>query len=493
MLSKSDYMLFLKHPAWLWIKKNRRELIPPIDENLQARFDQGHEFEKYVEPLFDPLVCLGFDDFSGYQSLPNETLRAWEHGAVNVAQGRYVYGEATCIVDLLCKQEHGSYKLIEIKSSTGQKPEHIFDLAFQKVVLDGAGFHVDKCELAIVNKDYVRNGEVEPEELVSFVDVTDKVASKVENTKIRISNALATMNMSLMPDPKPEDAKLGSYSEWMKIRDQIDPPIPNTSIHKLPYMSADKASKLIKDGITEISEILDYSALGKATQKYLRARDIGSRTVEIARLKEFINQIQYPLHFLDYETSQNLVPVWNGTKPYQQVTFQYSLHIQHEPGGKLAHFEYLHRDISNPIPYLLDSLSQHIKPSGSVLVWYESFEKSRNSEMAAAYQTHTRFLEELNNRIIDLMIPFSEEMIIDPRYMGSSSIKAVLPVFNPSLSYKDLSIQDGGSASRLWKEAVFGISDPIERNEIFDDLSKYCERDTYAMVEIHDQLKQLIN
>ena len=488
MLSKSDYMLYLKHPAWLWIKKNRRELIPPVDANLQARFDQGHEFEEYVKPLFAPLVCLGFDDFSAYQSLPNETLRTWKHGAVNVSQGRYVYGQATCIVDLLCKQEDGSYKLIEIKSSTGTKVEHIFDLAFQKVVLDGAGFHVSKCELAIVNKKYTRKGDVEPEKLVSFIDVTDKVFAKVENTKIRIANALATMNMRQMPDPKPEDAKLGSYSEWMQIRDQIDPAIAGTSIHKLPGMSADKASKLINDGIKKISDIPDYSSLGKATQKYLRARDIGSRTVDKARLQQFLNELKYPLHFFDYETSQSLVPVWENTRPYQQVTFQYSLHIQNEPGGELEHYEYLHKDISNPVPQLLAKLSRHLQPTGSVLVWYENFEKTRNSEMADMYGNYKQFLEELNDRIIDLMIPFSEEMIIDPQFLGSSSIKAVLPVFNPSLSYKDLNIQEGGSASRLWKEAIFEIEDENEKNKIFDDLIKYCERDTYAMVEIYNQL-----
>ena len=492
MLSKSDYMLYLKHPAWLWIKKNRRELIPSIDVNLQARFDQGHEFEKYVEPLFPDVIHLGFDNFAAYQALPNDTLHAWENGASNVAQGRYVHGHATCIVDLLCKQENGSYKLIEIKSSTSQKAEHIFDLAFQKVVLDGAGFNIDKCELAIVNKEYIRKGDVEPEKLVSFIDVTDKVFAKIENTKIRIVNALSTMNMREMPDPKPEDAKLGSYTEWMQIRDQIDPPVDETSIHKLPYMSADKASKLINDGITQISDISDYSALGKATQKYLRARDIGSRKVDTIRLRQFLSELQYPLHFFDYETSQNLVPVWDGTRPYQQVTFQYSLHIQNEPGGALEHYEYLHRDISNPIPHLLEHLSKHIQPSGSVLVWYESFEKTRNSEMAAVYEKHKQMLEELNARIIDLMVPFAEEMVIDPMFMGSSSIKAVLPVFNPKLSYKDLNIQEGGTASRLWQKAIFDADNASEQAKIFDDLVKYCERDTFAMVEIHNQLRQLI-
>jgi len=492
MLSKSDYMLYLRHPAWLWIKKHRRDLLPAIDANLQARFDQGHEFEKYVELLFPSVQHLGFSNFATYEALPNTTVIAWKNGASTVAQGRYVHGQATCIVDLLCKQENGSYKLIEIKSSTTQKPEHIFDLAFQKVILDGAGFQVTACELAIVNKEYTLDGDINPEKLVNFIDVTDKVFAKVENTKIRIEDALATAKSPRMPDPKPEDAKLGSYSDWLEIRKQIDPPIDTKSIHNLPYMSADKASKLIKDGVTQIEDIADYSVLGKATQKYLRARDFGFRTVDSERLKHFLSEVQYPIHFFDYETVQNLVPIWSGTNPYQQVTFQYSLHIQREQDGEIEHYEYLHRDTSNPIPHLLESLSQHIQPSGSVLVWYEAFEKSRNSEMAAVYGHYTHFLEELNARIIDLMVPFSEEMVIDPQFMGSSSIKAVLPVFNPNLSYKDLNIQEGGTASRLWQQAVFDKHKTIDSAKIFGDLVKYCERDTFAMVEIHDQLRQLI-
>jgi len=111
--------------------------------------------------------------------------------------------------------------------------------------------------------------------------------------------------------------------------------------------------------------------------------------------------------------------------------------------------------------------------------------------MAGIYGNHKQFLEDLNDRIIDLMVPFSEEMIIDPKFMGSSSIKAVLPVFNPSLSYKDLNIQEGGSASRLWKEAIFETEDENEKNKIFDDLIKYCERDTFAMVKIYNQLLKL--
>lgn len=485
-------MLFLKHPAWLWIKKHRRELIPPLDENLQSRFDQGHDFERYVESIFCDLTKLGFHDYGSYQALAETTKKTWESGAVTVAQGRYEFNEITCIVDLLSKRDDGSYNLIEIKSSTSKKQEHIFDLAFQFVVLEGAGYKISKCELALVNKDYVLKGDIEVENLIKFVDVTANVLEKIESTKQRIDAALATIKQSQMPSPSPELARLGSYSEWLQIRHQILPEIPENSIHNLPFMNAEKATKLLEMGIETSELITDPSILNKSTQKYIRAKKLGKRIVDKNRLEAFLKKIEYPIHFFDYETSQNLVPIWNNTKPYQQVTFQYSLHIQYEPFGKIFHFEYLHRDKSNPAPELLKMLEQHLESSGSVLVWYENFERSRNVEMAEVYQNFRNLLLGVNNRMVDLMLPFSEEMVIDPLFKGSSSIKSVLPVFNPQLSYKDLNIQEGGSASRLWKKATFEIDDESIKTEIYDDLVKYCERDTFAMVEIHNQLRQLI-
>ncbi len=486
-LSKSDYMLYLRHPAWLWIKKHAKHLLPPVDAALQARFDEGHAFEPYAESLFPDVVRLGFSDFASYQALPNETLRAWQSGADVVAQGRYEDGQITCISDVVSRDGDG-FILTEIKSGTSAKPEHTFDLAFQRVVLEAAGFPITRCEVAHVNREYVRNGAIDPNQLVAITDITEAVEEQLENTRVRIDQALSVAASDTMPDPAPERARLKSYDEWLEIREKLDPPLTDSSIHSLPFMSADKATKLIEAGITEIDQIVDASVLSKSTRRYLSALAQGGRRVDKDRLDTFLSEIVYPVYYFDYETSQSLLPPWDGTRPYQQVPFQYSLHIQRTPGGEIEHREYLHRDGSNPMPALLERLREDIGDTGSVLVWYEGFEKARNNEMAAAFPEYAPFLNDLNARVIDLMKPFADETVTDPAFKGSASIKAVLPVLVPELTYSDLGIQEGGSASRLWKEVTLTNPDSPEREKVYADLVEYCTLDTWAMVAIHRTL-----
>lgn len=486
-ISKSDYMLFLRHPAWLWLKKHARHLLPPVDPALQARFDEGHAFEHHAEALFPGLVRLGFSDFAGYQALTSQTREAWESGASTVAQGRYEHRPIKCICDIVSR-EGGGYVLTEIKSGTSAKPEHTFDLAFQRVVLEAAGFSITRCEVAHVNREYVRAGDIDPAGLVAITDITAEIAGQMEATRARIEQALKVAASATMPDPAPERARLKSYDEWLKIREKLDPPLPKESIHRLPFMTAEKAAALIKADITTVDEIEDPGLLNKSTRRYLNARANGARTIDRGSLDRFLSAVTYPVYYLDYETSQSLVPSWDGTRPYQQVPFQYSVHVQHTPGGDVEHREYLHRDQSNPMPALLERLSGDIGDTGSVLVWYEAFEKTRNKEMAEAFPEHAAFLEGLNARVVDLMAPFADETICDPAFKGSASIKAVLPALLPELSYDDLDIQEGGSASRLWKQVTLIDPDDAERETVYADLVAYCIRDTWAMVAIHKEL-----
>ena len=483
-------MLFLRHPAWLWLKKHAKHLLPPVDPALQARFDEGHSFEPYVEALFPDVVRLGFSDFAEYHSLTSRTLETWRSGAGAVAQGRYEDGSVTCISDIVSRGGDG-YVLTEIKSSTSAKQEHIFDLAFQRVVLEEAGFPITRCEVAHVNRDYIRAGEINPQELVNITDITEEVAGQIENTRKRIDQALRVIASDVIPDPAPERARLKSYDEWLQIREKLDPLLLQDSIYHLPFINAEKASALIDAGITTINAIEDPSDLSKSTRRYLSALIQGTPTVKKGALSRFLGEIAYPVYYFDYETSQSLLPPWDSTRPYQQVPFQYSLHIQHEPDGEIEHREYLHRDKSNPMPALLERLREDVGDVGSILVWYEPFEKSRNNEMADAFPEYATFLQDLNARVIDLMKPFSDETINDPAFMGSASIKAVLPALIPELSYDDLDIQEGLSASRLWKDVTLTNPEASEREKIYADLVAYCTRDTWAMVAIHRALKAM--
>ena len=253
-------------------------------------------------------------------------------------------------------------------------------------------------------------------------------------------------------------------------------------------MDAEKSSKLVKDGITTVDEITDWTVLKPSTQKYLAAKAEGKRIVDKDKLNTFLSEITYPVYYFDYEASQSLLPPWDGTRPYQQVPFQYSLHVMREPNGELEHREYLHRDVSNPMPNLIDSLIENVGDEGSILVWYESYEKTRNNEMAEMYPEASSFLNNLNDRIIDLMKPFSQNMIRDEAFLGSSSIKKVLPALIPDLSYGDLGIQEGEAAARKWKEVTLGDVSEIERAKVYSDLVDYCKLDTLAMVQIHQKL-----
>lgn len=204
------------------------------------------------------------------------------------------------------------YVLTEIKSSTSAKPEHTFDLAFQRVVLEGAGLPISRYEVAHVNRDYVRAGQINPEELVAITDITEAVDDQIEKTRARIDHALKVAASDKMPDAAPERARLNSYDEWLEIREKLDPPLGPDSIHRLPFINAKQATDLIEASVTSIDAIDDLSVLGKSTRRYLAARAQGSRIIDRDALDRFLGEIVYPVYYFDYETSQSLLPPWDG-------------------------------------------------------------------------------------------------------------------------------------------------------------------------------------
>ena len=487
MLSKSDYMLFLRHPAWLWLKKNDPTKLQPIHPSVQQRMDDGYEFEEYAERLFSDAQKIGFSDIVEYNTMLSRTSAAWAGGAQCVSQGMYRSGELTCITDILEAGVNG-YILTEIKSSTSAKTEHELDLAFQKAVLEDAGYKIHQCRVAHVDSGYVRDGEIISKKLVALTDVTENVEKLIEKTKANIKTALEILKSDIIPDLAPENTGLNAFSEWLEIRKGLEPKLQDGSVYHLPYLTVRQAKNLKKLKIKLVSEITDVSFLSGATAKYWNAESQSKRTVDKANLQKFLTSLKYPIYYFDYETSQNVIPLWEGTRPYQQVPFQYSLHVKREAGSPVEHLEYLHVTKDNPIPQLLKSLTSHVGQVGSILVWYAPFETSRNKEMAEFSPDYANFLRHFNSRVVDLMDPFKDGIIDDPKFEGSSSIKKVLPVMVPGFSYADLNIKEGGSAARLWKDAVIKKSPDLDVVQTFIDLKEYCERDTEAMVLIHEAL-----
>lgn len=441
--------MFLKQPAWLWLKKNDPKKLPPVDENTQALFDAGHQFEPYAESLFPEGATLGFSDYNEYLSLPQRTQDAIKNGTQVLFQPRFEWQDFTCICDIVSFVGDKEVDLYEIKASTSAKVEHEFDLAFQTAVLEGTGLKVRNTYVIHVNNQYVRHGAIEADKINHIEDVTIKVRKRSDATAKYMPLALATAQQKTMPDPSPDLAKLGSKKSWLQVYEAIVPQPPKE-------YPADTAPTIQHDKVTD-----------------------------------FLGQLKYPLYFLDYETLMSLVPYFDGHRPYQQVPFQYSLHILQSPDAELDWKEYLHHDNCDPALPLAEQLIKDIGYSGSVLVWYEGFEKARNSELGEMLPEYKDAMDAINNRVVDLMVPFKSKWYDDPRFEGSASIKQVLPVICPELSYKDLGIQEGGSAQRLWMEAVLDNKRADQKDQILADLIEYCKLDTLAMVEIFRKLRDL--
>lgn len=487
-LSKSDYMLYLKHPGWLWLKKHDKSKLPATDDALQAIFDDGHLFEEYAEALFPQAVKVGFSGYHEYVTMPHRTRQVMEKGSTTILQGRFESGNITCIVDVIEKNGDGSYDLCEIKSSTEVKDDHIHDLAFQTLVLEGAGIRVGKITVVHVNRAYVRKGEIDISEFAMREDVTEQVRAKLDDTQVTIEKALTVASSKTPPDFSPRYAGQGALAEWMAIYEILYPHTHPHSIYKLTRVHPTLIGELEDLGVKLIGDIPDSVKLNEKQKLQVKVTRESVRHIQTENIRSFLDGLVYPLYFFDYETSSSVVPPFDGLHPYQQLPFQYSLHILTKE-GVLSHKEYLHTERSHPGLPLLTQLVADIGTRGSVIVWYEPFEKGRNTELGQLFPEYASALEEINGRIVDLMKPFSEGWFADKDFFGSASIKKVLPVLVSELSYKKLDIQEGATASRLWTETILEGQHAEEKEKIMANLREYCKLDTYAMVEVMRKIK----
>jgi hypothetical protein len=485
-LSKSEYMLFLRQPAWLWLKKHDKAKLPESDPTLQALFDNGHLFETYVEQLFPNGAKIGFSfEENNYLTMPQRTKEAIENGTKTILQGRLDVNGLTCIFDVLERVEGNIFDLSEIKSTTSIKIEHEHDLAFQVVVLEQAGLTIRNVSVIHVNNLYKREGAIDVKVLTKTTDVTEAVRLLIDETKLKIQQAIKTIQSDTPPGMSPRFVRLGPIEEWLTIFRSLYPNLDPHSIYHLARSKPQLIGELEELGITQIKEIPDHIKLSEKQQRQVQATKTNQRLIEKNKIAAFLQNIKYPLYFLDYETLSSVIPSFDGIRPYQQVPFQYSLHILESSSSPLQHKEYLHTENTHPGLPLLQRLKADIGETGTVLVWYEKFEKGRNSELGEMFPEYAEFMQQVNSRIIDLMTPFSEGWLVDKDFYGSASIKKVLPVLVSELSYKDLAIQEGASAQRLWMETVFDGKHEEEKAQIMTDLIAYCKLDTLAMVQLY--------
>jgi hypothetical protein len=334
-----------------------------------------------------------------------------------------------------------------------------------------------------LNREFVRHGEIDPQELFVIEDITKTVLEKLDETNKKIDEALKIARLTEAPDPRLIELCAKKKCEFIKyycdgiggvpkIASQIDPQVLLLLLKRNVIAPSELPAELLQ-------------SIGYAPEVPFAKIDAPSIRRELAKL-------EYPLYFFDYETYGTAIPMFDGTRPHQQVPFQYSLHIKESPNAVVEHQEFLATEFKNPVPELLAQLKRDIGPKGSVIVWFESFEKTRNEEMAQMMPEYAEFLRTLNERIFDLYLIFKikNEMYANSEFQESASLKAVVPVLCPELSYKNLAIQEGGTASAGWPILVGDKTPAKEKKELEKKMRDYCARDTEVMVAILDRLRE---
>lgn len=479
-LSKSRFQNGRQCRKRLWLEVHRRDLIQVSDAS-QARFDEGNHFGELARELLGggPAIEAGPLDAEraqaetralleqSVQQVPRIFEAAFEHDGVRIRADAVLRGAA-------------NNELVEVKSSTSVKGEYLWDCAVQAWVMRGAGLPLGRIHVGHVNNQFVLEREDDYSGLLIKVDVTGEVEPLIPEVPGIVGELKAVMkgNEPVIatgrhcgePHPCP-------FTDYCKSQEPEEPDYP---VSILPH-GGKFVEQLKRDGFLDLRDVPEERL---SNEKHIRVAR-ASRNAEAIispELVDALGALAFPRYYLDYETIGPVVPRWIGTKPFQQVPFQFSCHIE-QADGSIGHREFLDISGDAPMQGLVDALISACGTTGPILVWSRSFEAGRTREMAAWFPHKAAALNAIVERMVDLL-PIFRDFYYHPAQMGSWSIKKVLPTIAPELDYADLEVSNGGMAQQAWREAAHPDISPERKQQLRAAMLKYCERDTWAMVKL---------
>lgn len=470
-LSKSNYMAGLDCPRRLWLNLWHPQLKTAPVGMTKLIMEQGRDFGELAHQLYPDGLLIDID-IRNLAQAEEDTRNAIAEGSSVLLEATFRYGQYRVLADVVERLPDGSWHLLEVKSSTKTKPEHIPDLAYQRYVMEGCGYRVSRCSVVYANT----KGKAPPvDNLFSMKDVTEEVAGH-----------LPVVGPSLIPlvpllDQQAECPPVVFSKLCMKCDFQLYcwKGIERPTIYEV--IDVRRIAELEAAGIFYIDDIPpDWPLPAKLRNTVDRMQ---SRGVDIDQpvISRMLDKLVYPLYFLDFESAAIATPLFADSSPWQKYAFQYSLHVQDE-AGHVEHSEFLHKDRSDPSLAIADSLLEHIGDTGSIIVYYQPMEKGVLRDLAKQFPDKADALNGMIQRLWDLEVVFGKHYR-HWQWGTKSSIKYVLPTLVPALSYDDLEIQEGGSATAQWIEMIRS-TDPAEKAVIAQALREYCKLDTWAMVEL---------
>lgn len=484
-LSKSRYCEGVQCEKILWLNENKPNTSD--DNGSEAILETGRKVGELAKGLFGDYTDVDYDTDINVRI--EKTHNLLKDGPNVIAEASFAFNNNFCSVDIL-KNDADGVEIYEVKSSTEIRDIYLDDVAYQYFVLTSAGLKVKKAAIVYINNEYVRGSELDMAQLFNIGDVTDIVLEKQDE----ITNNISRFSDLGQSEP---DIDIGPHcfdpypcSYWQHCTQDL--PTPN--VFDIAVMQRRSKFKKYYEGKISFEELENEDL----NPKYLEQIDfeLHDREPKIIKsaIDDVLNSLNYPLYFIDYETCQHAIPEIEGTKPYQQIPFQYSLHIIEKEGSPLKHKEFLADfDDEDIIETFARNMIGDMPEDGSVIVYNKAFEATRNKEIAEMYPKFREDMDRFNANMVDLMVPFRERNYYTRQMEGSYSIKKVLPALfpdDPELDYNELSLVHKGDEA---SNAFLSLKDktPEEQKPIRKALLDYCRLDTLAMVKIWEKFRQV--
>ncbi len=483
IVSKSKFLSGLKCAKLLWYQCHARDQLPSPDVSLQMLWRQGHEVGSVARQLFP----------NGIRLAPNpkpwrlhakslEALRARKP----LFEAGMLYEGAFALADILVPVGKEQWDLIEVKSSTTIKADHLWDIAFQLFIFLGAGVNIRRSCIRYVNRAYIRQGDFDPKAF--FVE--EEVSKQIEPLLSEIKPRLEAMQ-AIIAKPQPPRKESGPRCfnpNTCPLRSVCWDFLPERSVFDL-YHGQERAHELAEMGIYKLTDIPPQFSLTRRQNIQRQCELSNSHHIDANGIRHFLNSLKYPLYFFDLESFQTAIPLLNNTHPYEQIPFQFSLHVVPEKGDAPRHYAYLAENKRDPRQEFLARLEPLLGSSGSIVAYNSAFETARFKEAAQHYPEHRSWIKSAISRFVDLHRPFYNFHYYHPSQRGSTSIKSILPALTDR-NYDRLAIADGHHASIEYMRMALTTVDDDEKKRLRQQLLDYCYEDTLAMVHIVAALEE---
>ena len=490
--SKSRYCSCIQCPKILWL---REHLPDEFDDSVmnQAVLSTGNDVGDLAMGLFGDYTEVPFTENLG-DMIP-ATQKLIDEGVKNICEASFSYDGCFCSVDILRNLGNKKVELYEVKSSTEVKWIYEHDVSYQYYVLTKLGYKVKKACLVHIDNTYVRHGELELDKLFKIVDLTKTAKSKLTEVEENIKN----FRKYLKSEKEPECTVGAQCSDPYECGywDHCAVDMPDDGSHTVWEVSSLRDKQWYYDNGYITFEQLYAAGILKGRYLQQVESEIKNLPAQIDKkqIKGFLDTLSYPLYFLDFETFNPAIPLYDESSPYQQIVFQYSLHYIEKKGGKLKHKECLAYPGSDPRRQIAEQLCKDIPLNVCTTAYNMGFEKGKIRDLANLYPDLADHLMNIHDNINDIMIPFQKRWYYTKEMQGSYSIKYVLPALypdEPSLNYHNLEgVHNGGEASNTFLAMQKMNKEELE--EWREHLLRYCELDTFAMVKVLEKLREAVN